>query len=168
MSRPTGTNLVTRRYLAAVDRATGLATPWDPNDAARVLLHQPTPVSAIAADDRHVYFASATSGEVRRADVVSADVDQNWRLVVSRSGGLPGTVKALAISNGTLYLGGEFDSLSGVDLPGHGAAGSSRRGRRRGLAAVGAGSRQPGNGHALPRACSSSAAPSIWAATSPR
>lgn len=117
MSRPTATNLVTRRYLAAVDRATGLATAWDPNDAARVLLHQPTPVSAIVADATHVYFASATTGEVRRADRVTADVDQNWRLVVSRGSNQAGTVKAMLIVGGTLYLGGEFTSISGTTIP---------------------------------------------------
>lgn len=117
MSRPSGTNLVTRRYLAAVDRATGVTTPWNPNDPARVLLHQPGPVSAIAADDAFVYFAAATTGEVRRADVTTADVDQNWRVVVSRSSGLPGTVKSIAITGGAVYLGGEFDSLSGTTIP---------------------------------------------------
>ncbi len=96
MSRPIGTNLVTRRYLAAVDRVTGLATPWDPNDSARTLLHQPTPVSALAADDLHVYFASATNGQVLRADLATGDVDQTWRIVVSRTGGTPGTVTTMA------------------------------------------------------------------------
>ncbi len=116
MSRPIGTNLVTRRYLAAINRATGLTTPWDPNDPARTLLHQPSPVSALAADDVHVYFASATNGQVLRADVVTGDVDQTWRVVVSRSGGTPGTVTTMAVAGGVVYLGGQFEGVSGTTV----------------------------------------------------
>ncbi len=116
MTRPGGSNLVTRRYVAAIDRATGLATAWNPNDAGRVLLHQPSPVSALAVDDVHVYFASATTGEVRRADLTTADVDQTWRVVVSRAGGLPGTVTTLTIIGGLVYLGGEFAEISGLTI----------------------------------------------------
>ena len=116
MSRPIGTNLVTRRYLAAVDRVTGLATPWDPNDPARTLLHQPTPVSALAADDLHVYFASATNGQVLRADLATGDVDQTWRMVVSRTGGTPGTVITMAVAGGVVYMGGQFDAVSGTTV----------------------------------------------------
>ena len=116
MSRPIGTNLVTRRYLAAVDRVTGLATPWDPNDSARTLLHQPSPVSALAADDFHVYFASATNGQVLRADLTTGDVDQTWRMVVSRTGGTPGTVTTMAVSGGVVYMGGQFDAVSGATV----------------------------------------------------
>ncbi len=129
MTRPGGSNLVTRRYVAAIDRATGLATPWNPNDAGRVLLHQPSPVSALAVDDVHLYFASATTGEVRRADLTTADVDQTWRVVVSRAGGLPGTVTAMTIVGGLVYLGGEFETISGLTIAPT---------RRRALAAVGA------------------------------
>lgn len=116
MSRPIGTNLVTRRYLASIDRTTGLATPWDPNDAARTLFHQPTPVSALAADDRHVYFASATNGQVLRADLATGDVDQTWRVVVSRTGGTPGTVTTMAVAGGVVYLGGQFEGVSGTTV----------------------------------------------------
>lgn len=116
MSRPIGTNLVTRRYVAAIDRITGLVTPWDPNDPARTLLHQPTPISALAADDRHVYFASATNGQVLRADLVTGDVDQTWRVVVSRTGGVPGTVTTMAVAGGVVYMGGQFDAVSGTTV----------------------------------------------------
>ena len=116
MSRPIGTNLVTRRYVAAIDRITGLVTPWDPNDPARTLLHQSTPISALAADDRHVYFASATNGQVLRADLVTGDVDQTWRVVVSRTGGVPGTVTTMAVAGGVVYMGGQFDAVSGTTV----------------------------------------------------
>ena len=116
MSRPIGTNLVTRRYVAAIDRITGLVTPWDPNAPARTLLHQPTPTSALAADDRHVYFASATNGQVLRADLVTGDVDQTWRVVVSRTGGVPGTVTTMAVAGGVVYMGGQFDAVSGTTV----------------------------------------------------
>lgn len=116
MSRPIGTNLVTRRYVAAIDRITGLVTPWDPNDPARTLLHQSTPISALAADDRHVYFASATNGQVLRADLVTGDVDQIWRIVVSRTGGVPGTVTTMAVAGGVVYMGGQFDAVSGTTV----------------------------------------------------
>ena len=62
-----------RRYLAAIDRTTGLTTAWNPNDAGRVLLHEPTPVAAVAVDATFAYFASATSGEVLRADLATAE-----------------------------------------------------------------------------------------------
>ena len=116
MTRPSGANRASRRYLAAIDRATGVATAWNPNDPARVLLHQATPVAALAADAAHVYFASATTGEVRRADVATADVDQTWRVVVSRSDGTPGSITTMAVDSGRVFLGGEFDSLYGTNI----------------------------------------------------
>lgn len=116
MTRPTGTNRVTRRYLAAIDRATGVATPWDPNDAARVLMHTASPVSSMATDGVFLYFASATTGEVLRAELGSADVDQNWRVVVSRPGGLPGTLRTMVHHAGVLYLGGDFESIAGTAI----------------------------------------------------
>lgn len=128
-TRPAALNRTTRRYLAAIDRATGVPTAWDPNDQSRTLQHTPTPVAAIAVDATHVYFASGTSGEVRRADVTTADVDQTWRLLVTRDDGSPGAVTTMAIAGGVVYLGGQFDRISGTTVPAT---------RRRALAAVGA------------------------------
>ena len=51
-TRPSSGARVTRRYLAAVDRATGAVRPWNPNDSGLVLKHNATPVSAVAADGR--------------------------------------------------------------------------------------------------------------------
>ncbi len=115
-TRPTGANRVTRRYLAAIDRTTGVATAWNPNDAARVLLHTPSPVSALAADATFVYFASATTGEVRRADQATGDVDQTWRVVVTRTDTSPGVVTSLVAADGVVYLGGEFDRVAGTAI----------------------------------------------------
>lgn len=113
-TRPTGANRVTRRYLAAIDRTTGVPTTWNPNDPAATLQHTPTPVSAVAVDATHVYFASATNGQVLRADRTTAAVDQGWRAVVSRSDGTPGVVTSMAVANGLVYLGGTFDAVSGT------------------------------------------------------
>lgn len=114
MTRPSGTNRTTRRYLAAVNRADGALTAWNPNDTARVLLHTPTPVAALAADAAFVYFASATSGEILRASADTADVDQTWRVAVRRADGSPGVVTTMVLANGLLYLGGTFDRISGA------------------------------------------------------
>jgi hypothetical protein len=116
MTRPTGINRITRRYLAAIDRATGLATPWNPNDSSRVLLHAVSAVSAVAVEGGHLYFASATTGEVLRADRVTAEVDQNWRLLLQRSGGQPGSIVSMVVTGGVIYLGGEFDTISGTSI----------------------------------------------------
>ena len=116
MTRPTGSNRETRRYLAAIDRATGVTTAWDPNDTAKGLLHTPTAVSVVTADATHVYFASATTGEVLRADRTSAIVDQTWRVTVARADGTPGSVSTMAVGNGLVYLGGNFDRISGVNF----------------------------------------------------
>ncbi len=116
MTRPIGVNRVTRRYLAAIDRATGLATPWNPNDSSRVLLHAVSAVSAVVVEGGYVYFASATTGEVLRADRVTAEVDQNWRLLVRRNSGQPGSIVTMVASGGALYLGGEFDGISGTSI----------------------------------------------------
>ena len=51
-------------------------------------------VSAVAVEGGYVYFASATTGEVLRADRVTAEVDQDWRFEVRRSGGQPGLIVA--------------------------------------------------------------------------
>ncbi|MEP7117012.1 MAG: fibronectin type III domain-containing protein [Acidobacteriota bacterium] len=116
MTRPTGTNLVTRRYVAAIDRVTGVVTPWNPNDSGRTLQHQPSPVSALAADGTYLYFASATTGEVLRADLATADVDQAWRVTARRTGGQAGAVTNLIVVGEVVYLGGDFDVLSGPTI----------------------------------------------------
>jgi hypothetical protein len=116
MTRPTGANRVTRRYLAAVDRSTGVVTPWNPNDSGRVLLHAVSPVSALAIDGGHLYFASATTGELLRASLATADVDQDWRVFVRGSSGQPGIVTTMVVRAGVLYLGGEFATISGTSI----------------------------------------------------
>lgn len=116
MTRPSGANRVTRRYLAAIDKATGIATPWNPNDTTRLLMHVASPVSALAADGTWLYFASATTGEIQRASLATGDVDQGWRFVVTRGGGQVGSIAAMALDSGTLYIGGVFDTISGVGI----------------------------------------------------
>jgi len=116
MTRPTGTNRFTRHYLAAVDASTGMATAWNPNDPARQLRHVVSPVSAMVTDGTYLYFASATTGELLRADLAAATVDQNWRFVVSRSDGQPGSIDMMIERNGTVYLGGEFELIAGVGV----------------------------------------------------
>lgn len=116
-TRPTGSNRVIRRYLAAIDRATGVARAWNPNDAGKVLLHQPTPVAALTVDAAWVYFSSATTGEVLRADIATGDVDQTWRVVVSRADNSPGVVTSMVNTGGFVYLGGDFERISGIAIP---------------------------------------------------
>lgn len=116
-TRPTGANRTDRRYLAAIDRATGVATAWNPNNTAVVLQHTPSPVAALTADAVHVYFASTTTGEVLRARRDTAEVDQTWRIAVRRNFGTPGVIKAMSISGAVVYLGGEFDRISGTNFP---------------------------------------------------
>ena len=116
-TRPTGSNRVTRRYLAAIDRATGVTRAWNPNDAGKVLLHQPTPVAALTVDAAWVYFASATSGEVLRADITTGDVDPTWRVVVTRADSSAGVVTSMVNTSGFVYLGGDFERISGTAIP---------------------------------------------------
>jgi hypothetical protein len=118
MTRPTDTNRITRHYLAAIDVSTGRATAWNPNDPSRPLLrHVVSPVSALAIDGTYLYFASATTGELQRADLATATVDENWRFVVSGSDGRPGRIDMMIESGGTVYLGGEFTFIAGVGVP---------------------------------------------------
>ncbi len=117
MTRPTSTNRVSRRYLAAIDAATGLATPWDPHDFNRRLLHTVAPVSALATDGTYLYFATVTTGELRRAHLTTGDVDELWRFVVYRAGGVPGSIDTIVEHAGTLYLGGDFDAIAGTAVP---------------------------------------------------
>jgi hypothetical protein len=116
-TRPTGANRVTRRFLAAIDRATGVARAWNPNDPGRVLLHQPTPVAALTVDAAWVYFASATTGEVLRAAIATGDVDPAWRVVVTRADNSSGVVTSMVNTGGFVYLGGDFERVSGTAIP---------------------------------------------------
>ena len=150
MTRPIGVNRVTRRYLAAIDRATGLATPWNPNDSGRVLLHTPSPVSALAVEGGYVYFASATTGEVLRADLRRPPRSiRTGACVVRRSGGSArqrhddGRQPAAS-----LYLGGDFDAISGTSIRADGAARAGGGGHRRRAAHAG---RRPSTAPTAPR-----------------
>jgi hypothetical protein len=115
-TRPGSGPRVTRRFLAAVNRATGAVTAWNPNDSGIVLKHVASPVSALATDGRFLYFASATRGEVLRADLGTAVVDENWRFAVTRAGGQPGSIVAMVIHNDVIYLGGDFTSIAGLSI----------------------------------------------------
>jgi hypothetical protein len=116
-TRPASGARVTRRYLAAVDRATGAFKSWNPNDSALVLKHTASPVSGMAIHGRHLYFASATTGQVLRADLVTAEVDENWRFTVTRTGGQPGSIVAMVMHGGVIYLGGDFTTIAGLSIP---------------------------------------------------
>ena len=82
MSRPSGTDKVVRRYLAAVTRADGTVLPWNPNQPGVVPFFTVAPVTAVAADATWVYYANDVTGQVLRARRDTAEIDRVWNLSV--------------------------------------------------------------------------------------
>lgn len=118
MSRASSAGRVARRYLAALDRATGEVTAWNPNDPSRVQANAPTaaPVSALAADADWVYFATDVTGELLRARRTTGVVDTTWRLAVTTAAGGVARITSLAVDGGVLFAGGEFASVTGPTI----------------------------------------------------
>ena len=104
-----GTGTVTRDYAAAVDATTGFDTGWNPNpDGA---------VEAVAVSGDTVYLGgqftsienSSGTGTVTRDYAAAVDAGNGFD-----TGWAPnpnGTVFTLAVSGGTVYLGGSFTSI---------------------------------------------------------
>lgn len=118
MSRATSAGRIARRYLAALSRATGEVTDWNPNDPSRVQANAPTPapVTALAADAAFVYFATDVTGELLRARRDTGVVDTTWRLAVKTATNGAGRVTSLALDGGVLFAGGEFASVTGPTI----------------------------------------------------
>ena len=105
----TGSGSVTRNYAAAVDATHGYDTGWNPSPSNQVF--------ALAVSGSTVYLGgsfvsvenSTGSGSVTRHDAAAVDAtngyDTGWNPNPT------GTVKALAVSGSTVYLGGVFTSV---------------------------------------------------------
>lgn len=98
-----------RRYIAALDAATGNATAWNPNANSGV--------HALAISGSTVYaggWFTQIGGQSRTAIAALDSVTGNasaWN--PSPSGGSPTDVQALAVSGSTVYAGGWFTSMGG-------------------------------------------------------
>jgi hypothetical protein len=94
-----------RRYLAAVDSATGAATPWDPDPDDFV--------QAIAVDGHTIYaggwFAHMRGWPRKTLAAIDATTGQSrdWDAYGS------GVVDAIAAKDDTVYVGGLFRSIGG-------------------------------------------------------
>ncbi|MFN8179243.1 MAG: FlgD immunoglobulin-like domain containing protein [bacterium] len=94
-----------RNHLAALDRTTGAATPWDPdvNGIVRALL----------VDGSNVYVGGlfTSVGGVPRSRIAALDAQTG--APSSWDPNANGSVRALGISGGTVYVGGGFTSIGG-------------------------------------------------------
>ena len=168
MTRPTGTNRVTRRYLAAIDRATGLARPWNPNDSGRVLLHTASPVSAIAIEgalpllrQRHDRRGAARRPRHRRRRPgLAAGREPHRRTGRQRRG--DGRPRRCPLPGRRLRR--DLGHVDRVDA----AAGTGGGGRGPGAAQLGSGSRRPSPAPRSSAGCCRSDRRSTSAATSRR
>jgi len=94
----------TRNYIAALDTASGLATPWNPNANNWVY--------ALAVSGSMVYaggYFTSIGGQARN---YVAALDTTTGLATAWNPNANGNVYALAASGGTVYAGGDFTSMS--------------------------------------------------------
>jgi hypothetical protein len=102
---------VTRNNLAAVDAATGLVTPWDPDANSSV--------SALAVGGGTVYvggFFSTINGGVTRNKL--AAVDAATGLVTPWDPDADRRVFSLVVSGTRVYAGGDFETLGNLAVSG--------------------------------------------------
>jgi hypothetical protein len=107
-----------RGYLAALDLVTGIATDWDPHKNPRV----DDSINAIAIAGNLVYVGGefTTMGGQERSSLAAIDVATgsatDWNPTPSpyRSN-LHSTVCAIIVSNNTVYVGGEFNTIGGQE-----------------------------------------------------
>jgi hypothetical protein len=109
--RFTGMGGVARTNLAAIDLTTDQPTPWDPS----VGVHYEE-VDALAVVGGRLYVAGTfrTVNGIGRAGLAAFDLQTNaldpWN---PRIRGGAGSVDALAVADGRLYVGGDFSSIGG-------------------------------------------------------
>ena len=105
-----------RNDLAALDAATGLATPWDPDPTHAGSV---TVVSALAVHGKAVYVGGQFSriGGQERDNLAALDATTGLATAWNASGAGPGfdsgVIQAFALNVGTIYVGGDFTTIGG-------------------------------------------------------
>jgi trimeric autotransporter adhesin len=103
-----------RNNIAALDATTGLATTWNPNANAFIAYPE---VRAIVVSDRTVYAGGTftTIGGQIRNNIAALDATTGlattWN--PNASGISSPNVRAIAVSDSTVYVGGVFTSIGG-------------------------------------------------------
>lgn len=96
-----------RTHLAAVNTATGVVLPFDPNSVAAASIVPP--VTALAADATRL-FAATSQSQIRRVGLATGALDP-WSVTVTGAASTPGTVAALLLDGSTLYAAGQFTNV---------------------------------------------------------
>jgi hypothetical protein len=106
-----------RSEIAAIDAATGLATGWDPS-AGGTSYHE---VNTLAVSGSTVYVGGEFSTVGGQARDNLAALDAGTGLATAWDPGVGGpsyaTVYALAVSDSTVYVGGNFTTIGGQPRP---------------------------------------------------
>jgi hypothetical protein len=112
MTPPGGGATTTRKYLAAIDGASGQLTSWNPNASGNVF------ALALSADGHSVYvggdFSSiggVSAPKLAKVSLLDGKIDPNFRSSVK------GRVRALALAGDRLYVGGDFTTIGGQARP---------------------------------------------------
>lgn len=109
-----------QRYLAAINTDTGEVTAWAPALSADTGDHG-VHALALSTDGRQLYAGgdfNAVSGDAAAAGFVALDtsdgsIPDKW-ISANHTVGNGGMVKALALNNDTVFLGGTFTTLGGA------------------------------------------------------
>jgi hypothetical protein len=101
----------TRRCIAALDAATGLATAWNPNVGAPSVYHESVCALAVSgstvyAGGRFTIVGGQTRNHIAALDAASG-APTAWNADASSA------VLALAVSGSTVYAGGRFTNIGG-------------------------------------------------------
>ena len=101
----TAVNGNSRRGLAAIDEATGLATSWNPDPSGDV--------RTVQVEDGKVFAAGYVLGLGGVARSGLAAIDITTGLPTAWNPAPNGSVEALAVSGSTVYVGGSFSNIGG-------------------------------------------------------
>jgi hypothetical protein len=112
MTPPGGGATTTRKYLAAINGATGQLTSWNPKASGKVF------ALALSADGQSVYVGgdfSYISGiyapKLAKVSLATGKPDTNFRPSVKSR------VRGLALAGDRLYVGGDFTTIGGQARP---------------------------------------------------
>ncbi|HPC43053.1 MAG TPA: hypothetical protein PLD91_19220, partial [Spirochaetota bacterium] len=98
-----------RRYVAALDAATGLATGWNPSpdDYVNTLLFAD---GMLYAGGNFMNIAGQARNRLAAFDAATGDLAAGWDPNAS------GSITSLALSGGTMYVSGSFSAIGGVSM----------------------------------------------------